>query len=513
MFVTDPDEFEARFRESELKACSEGVEGCIRFINNWLWIEEPRLDFADTGEPGWIPFKLWPAQVRIIREIYEAYLKQEWRVMFKARGVGGTYVSEAVMFWLWRFTPNFLAHMGSRKEDEVDYAGGKKRNTLFAKLDGFLSHLPDWLLPAGFDRKLHRQKLLLTNPENGASISGESANANFGHSNRTSWVLLDEYARWSDHVFYSVQGVSSFVLAISTLNANQDQFTLIVDDAIRLGRLIKYTVEDNPLYTPEWLEKKRETTDALVFAREYMMDRTASTAGRVYGSFNRTKHVGDYDYDPELPMATFWDWGYSDETYLGFIQKDFKTQELFIINEVVARQQEIEWFVNFYPRARVIPNPYSYPEDLETKMAHIQYFYRTPNIDFGDPSGKNRTQLRQGSLFKVLRQYQIKPRCNIPRWHDMRDRVQSVRSLLTRLRVDRKCKFFIESMEAYSYPPKDQFTNSTSVNETPAHNWASHAPTALEAFAVSEGMWLPESIYSNDFVIHAENPYRVRRTP
>lgn len=511
MFFTNPEELESRRRESEIKACQDGVEGCIRFINNWLWIQEPRKSFNDTGEPGWIPFRLWPAQERIIRELYAAYQLQEWRVMFKARGVGGTYVCEALMFWFWWGTPSFLGLVGSRKEEEVDYAKGKKQNTLFAKLDGFLDHLPDWMLPKGFIRREHRQHMLLTNPASKASISGESANANFGHSNRASMVLLDEYARWAYNVFYSVLGVSDFVVPISTLNANQDQFTDIVDDATKLERLILYTVKDNPKYTPKWLEEKERTTDPLVFAREYMMDRTASAAGRVYLSFNRKRHVGDYPYNPELPLVTFWDWGYSDETYMGFAQKDFVTNELFIIREVVARMQEIEWFVNFYPRAKVIPNPYFYPEELQEKQDDIQYFYRKPVMDFGDPSGKNRTQLRQGSLFKVLRQYGIKPRCNVARWQDMRDRVTSVRNLLSRLHVDESCEFFIKSMEAYSYPDRDEYSMSTAANETPAHNWASHAPTALESLAVSEDMWKLEE-GTGDYVIHSVNPYTRKRT-
>jgi hypothetical protein len=107
-----------------------------------------RKSFNDTGEPGWIPFNLWPAQQRIIRELYDAYLKQEWRVMFKARGVGGTYVAEALEFWLWWATPNFLALMGSRKEEEVDKASGKKAKHPLCQA-GRLSRPPARLAAAG----------------------------------------------------------------------------------------------------------------------------------------------------------------------------------------------------------------------------------------------------------------------------------------------------------------------------------------------------------------------------
>lgn len=502
----DLDEFERVWWESERKACRENP---VRFISKWLWIEEPQKQFNTEG-PGWKPFKLWKAQVRIVGELWEAYRKDEWRVMFKARGVGGTYVVEAFFFWLWTFTPNFIGLLGSRKEEEVDYAGGKKRTTLFAKLDGFVEHLPPQLLPEGFDRSIHRQKMLLINPENHSYFTGESANANFGHSNRGTGVLIDEYARWAYPVFDSVLGVTSFVIAISTLNANVDHFTELIDRAAEAKRLITYTMEENENYTPQWRADKEAHTDALIWAREYLMDRTASTAGRVYAAFNRARHVGDYPYNPDLPLAIFWDWGYSDETYMGFLQKDFDDgDKLYLVNEVCASKQEIKWFLNFYPGVTLFPNPYFIPDNFQQAYDYA-HTMRRPVINFGDPSGRNRTQLSDGSLFKVLKEYGIRPKCNTTRWQVMKDRVQSVRNLLDRLHVDESCEWFIKSMEAYKYHERDPYGNYTTANDSPAHNWASHACTALEAFAITEDIWHDDSTY-RELVLHNANPLRIRR--
>jgi hypothetical protein len=479
----------------------------VYFISNYLWIEEPRPEF---GGPKWVKFKLWPRQERIVRELVEAYYKQEYRVMFKSRGVGGTYVVLAVMAWLWRFTSDFIGLIGSRKEEEVDKAKGLKKNTLFAKLDGFISHMPEWMQPEGFDRNLHRQHMLLFNPENQASIMGESANPAFGHSNRASMILIDEYARWKDAVFDSALSVCKFIVAISTLDKNVDHFTDLIDRAELLGRLIKFSYEDNPLFDDEWFADMRESMGEITFNREVLMDRTASTAGRVYATFSRKKHVGDYPYNPELPLATIWDFGYSDETYIGFIQKDFQTDELFLVREVVASEQEIEWFVNFYPRARVYPNPYMYPEGLQALQDEIQT-WKKPVIDFGDPSGKQRTQLRQGSLFSVLRQYNIRPRCNTVLWNDMGSRVSAARKAMERLHVDKSCEWFIRSAEGYRYPERDPYSSSTADNTKPVHNWASHAMTAFESLCISERMWKEDSEYLDLTNLMKENKYMVIR--
>lgn len=497
------DEFEKIWWESERAACREDP---IRFINRWLWIEEPQKEFNEDG-PGWKPFKLWKAQERILKELIEAYEKNEWRVMFKARGVGGTYVVLAFYFWLWWSTPNFIGLLGSRKAEEVDYAGGKKRTTLFAKLDGFIEHLPPQLLPEGFDRNC-RQNMLLINPENGSYFTGESANANFGHSNRGTAVLIDEYARWAYPVFWSVLGVTSFTVAISTLNDNVDHFTDLIDKAAEAGRLITYKMEESENYTPEWRMKKEAATDPLTWAREYLMDRTASTAGRVYAAFNRNRNVGHFPYNPDLPLAIFWDWGYSDETYMGFLQKDFDTGDLYVVNEVCVNEQKIKWFLNFYPRVKLFPNPFFIPDKFQQAHAYAQIM-RRPVIDFGDPSGRNRTQLEGGSIFQTLKEFGIRPKCNLIRWQVMKDRVASVRNLLDRLHVDESCEWLIKSMEAYKYPERDQYAETTSSNDKPAHNWASHACTALEAFAISEDMWKDDQTY-RELVAHAGNPFRVR---
>lgn len=505
MLLDSLEEFENVWWAAERKSCREDP---WRFIDKWLWIEEPQNEFNAAG-PGWKPFKLWKAQRRIIGELWEAYRKNEWRVMFKARGVGGTYTVEAFMFWRWWSEENFIGLLGSRKEDEVDKAGGQKRSTLFAKLDGFINHLPEQLLPEGFDRRVHRQHMLLVNPSNGAYFTGESANANFGHSNRASMVLIDEYARWKFPVFWSTLGVCACTIAISTLDDNVDHFTDLVDKAEEMGRLITYSVRESENYTEEWLEKKRETTDPLIFAREYLMDRTASTAGRVYAAFSRFRNVGSYPYDPDLPLSVIWDWGYSDETYMGFLQKDFETKELFLVGEVCESRQDIEWFLNYYPGVKLIPNPYVVPEKYAELGEKIIKF-RRPQIDFGDPSGRNQTQLREGSLFKVLKQYGIKPRCNIARWQNMKDRNTTVRNLLDRLHVDESCEVFIRSMEAYRYPERDAYAQTTTSNDKPVHNWASHACTAIEAFAISEDQWHDDSM-PRDLVHHSTNALKVRR--
>jgi hypothetical protein len=151
-----------------------------------------------------------------------------------------------------------------------------------------------------------------------------------------------------------------------------------------------------------------------------------------------------------------------------------------------------------------------YPEGLQALQDEIQT-WKKPVIDFGDPSGKQRTQLRQGSLFSVLRQYNIRPRCNTVLWNDMGSRVSAARKAMERLHVDKSCEWFIRSAEGYRYPERDPYSSSTADNMKPVHNWASHAMTAFESLCISERMWKEDSEYLDLTNLMKENKYMVIR--
>jgi hypothetical protein len=146
------------------------------------------------------PFCTYPFQDDAILELADAIntatgLRTQDVIWEKSRDMGASWMIILVFQWLWlnpEKPADFL--LGSRVQDYVDRIGDPR--TLFHKLRYNLDKLPYWLLPAGFNRRLHDNFLKLENPESGATITGESNNANFSTGGRYTAVLFDEFAKW-----------------------------------------------------------------------------------------------------------------------------------------------------------------------------------------------------------------------------------------------------------------------------------------------------------------------------
>jgi len=113
----------------------------------------------------------------------------------KSRDMGASWMVILVFFWFWldpKGGADFL--LGSRIEDYVDKKGDMR--TLLEKARYALYRLPMWLRPKGFNKKVHDNFMKLSNPESGATITGESNNKNFSTGGRYLAILFDEFAKW-----------------------------------------------------------------------------------------------------------------------------------------------------------------------------------------------------------------------------------------------------------------------------------------------------------------------------
>ena len=143
-----------------------------------------------------LPFILYPFQERGLLEILRAMEPPGYDLFVeKTRDMGASWLCVLAIEWMWHFAPKF-GHptfiMGSRDATYVDDAENDK--SLFWKLDYFHEHQPDWLMPRGYNRDQHRQKMKMKNPENGSLISGETTTGNFARGARATAILLDEFA-------------------------------------------------------------------------------------------------------------------------------------------------------------------------------------------------------------------------------------------------------------------------------------------------------------------------------
>lgn len=112
----------------ESLVCAEGWEGCAYFIHNYVQIFDTRVGL-------WVPFHLWPAQVAVLRQLFEERLL----VILKARQMGLTWLVLAYELWLMLFQPIMVALNFSRRETEAKELLSKDR------MRGMYTRLPRWL--------------------------------------------------------------------------------------------------------------------------------------------------------------------------------------------------------------------------------------------------------------------------------------------------------------------------------------------------------------------------------
>lgn len=170
--ATDPD-YQALMRV-------KSAEDIRFFFNTFLWTYDPRV------APYNLPFITYDYEDNAIDWLL-GRLGLRDGLIEKTRDMGVTWTIEGVFYHQWLFGEGFLAHMGSKTEDDVDRTGDMK--SLFEKLRYFIKTTPSWMLPS-YDIRFMR----LVNNANGNSITGESANPNFARSGRYKVCFYDEFA-------------------------------------------------------------------------------------------------------------------------------------------------------------------------------------------------------------------------------------------------------------------------------------------------------------------------------
>lgn len=161
------------------KACRRDA---LFFINVFCWT----YDMRDLDRPAVVPFVTWPFQDKAAAALIASMGKTDVLIE-KSRDMGASWLSLALILWLWLFFPHRATLLASRKEDLVDKP--EDPDCLMWKLDFMLQWLPGWLRPAA----MLRARLHFSNHENGSTIDGESTNGDLGRGGRRTLVLLDEF--------------------------------------------------------------------------------------------------------------------------------------------------------------------------------------------------------------------------------------------------------------------------------------------------------------------------------
>lgn len=236
----------------------------IEFIETFCVTVDPRN--AGTNVPTVLPFILFPRQKDLIYFLLDCLNDNENGLVEKSRDMGLTWLCCALSVWLWIYHPAIAIGWGSRKEMLVDRRGDP--GSIFEKMRIIIEYLPPFFKPEGLKRHEHLTYMKITNPENGASITGE-AGANIGRGGRTRVYFKDESA-WYENPesieaalgentnvqidFSSVAGTGN-IFYNKRINGEVWEF----DSEPTPGKLRVLIVDwrDHPAKTQGWYDKRR----------------------------------------------------------------------------------------------------------------------------------------------------------------------------------------------------------------------------------------------------------------
>ena len=176
--------------------------------------------------------------------------------------------------------------------------------------------------------------------------------------------------------------------------------------------------------------------DAKSYAQEFLASFEVMS-GRVYYPFDRHIHVGKYAFNPDLPIWVGMDFNIDPMSTVVF-QKQHNG-EVWAVDEIV----------------RFGSNTEEICDELDKR-----YFRYQGNITiYPDPAGGHRQHARGETDMDILREKGFK-RIKYRKKHPLvADRVNAVNRLLrsadgtVKLRVNEKCKHFINSLEQTLYKP------------------------------------------------------------
>lgn len=199
----------------------------------------------------------------------------------------------------------------------------------------------------------------------------------------------------------------------------------------------QFPTSTSPFIPKKEIEAARRNLHEKSFKQEYEAS-FETMSGRVYHAFDRKTHVGSYPLDPSLPILVGMDFNI-DPMSAVIMQYHKATGELHIVDEIHIKQSNVAEIADEIERR--------YWRQIKARKIAI----------YPDPAGANRNQGRGESNFDVLKQKGINLIIYRRKHPAVADRVNAVNSMLKaadgtiRIRVDKKCKETIKSLEQTLY--------------------------------------------------------------
>lgn len=280
------------FREDLWIMCARDF---LFYVNTFGWLLEPRI----TGDdPKVIPFLTYGYQDDAMSKMIDAIGHKDIGI-HKSRATGATWMTLYIVDWFWRFKDWVQIGLVSRTEDAVDNPDDP--DSLMSKLDFVRDHLPFWLNPVQYVRKVSNHSLI--NVDRNNSVIGYSAVGDVGRGGRKLFFVLDEFHSFKTGEDYaahdSTQHVTNSRVIISTPNRKRGPsgayYDLVKDEGSNM-LLLTLDWKDDPHKRAGMYTSKNGKLKILDEEYRFPVDYEFELDGKVRSPY--------YDFECKRPLAT-----------------------------------------------------------------------------------------------------------------------------------------------------------------------------------------------------------------
>lgn len=233
----------------------------------------------------------------------------------------------------------------------------------------------------------------------------------------------------------------------------------------------RQTADDTAVFSTDVLETERNELIALYgedagdayFRQEYYCSFDAAILGAYYGQqLERLENDGrvcEVEYDPEIPVHTAWDLGYSDDTSIWWYQ--VIRGEIHVIDCYSSHGHDVDHY------AQIIKSrPYKYGHH------NLPHDARAKTLASGGKSIQEQFAAHFGwAAVHIVPQLSLE------------DGIQAVRKMLPSTWIDKdKCKDGLEALKQYR---REWDQDKRCFTDKPLHDWTSHYADAFRMLAVA----------------------------
>lgn len=480
---------------------------CAKSFPYWLsmycYIYDPRdadgqSEFTPDGVMIWIPFDRQIELFQAIHDCMAARGAEANLAVSKSREVGASWIICAYNLWKWLFAPTWSAVLLSRKEDLVESGDPQ---SLFWKVMFILERLPDWMLPRGYSRRLHKTDMLLKHPDGLKFITGESTNENAGRGNRASIAFLDEAAfmRNLEEVYTGLINSTRHIVMVSSESIDTNRhFHEITSGRVQPSPTVfEFNWWECPWHDDAWLceQKAKFALNMNKFYREVLRNPLQGSTTTIYSVPERSKPSADYFYIRNAgPLVVQMDPGIRDDFAMVFAQDNMLTGDYVILDAYQNTGMDAKFYVSLIQGIQISRDDFHYGADEQRIMQAFRAWNDPSVIFYGDVYGNNRMGAKAQSVYDVFRDagYYVnidrtpegKLTANQTTARSIQGRRGYLRDLMPRIKfADTPGAILVHQALQY-HKLKEMPEGSIYATDESEKDWTSHIVAALEYGAV-----------------------------